>query len=141
MFNLVYRDGAPENAGHYEAFKKEKNEALYTGQLVSVTTDTAAVYESGTPYGVVARDARDGEDEVVVLRITKDMIFRVGTENITTTIAPNVKKGAKCIVSDEAVTNTGDGPFEITEIVKEGTEDESGDVKGMILEGRFADSN
>ena len=141
MFNLVYRDGAPENAGHYEAFKKDVDAALYTGQLVSVTTDTAAVYESGTPYGVVARDAGKGEDEVVVLRITDDMIFRVGTENMSTTIKENVKKGVKCIVSDEAVTGTGDGPFEITEIVKEGTETDVENVKGMILEGRFTTSN
>lgn len=140
MFNLVYRDGAPENAGHYEVFKKTVDEALYTGQLVSVTTDTAAVYESGTPYGVVARDAGDGEDEVVVLRITKDMIFRVGAGGDPVRFT-DIKKGAKCIVSDEAVRSIEDGPFELTEIVKEGAQNEDHNLVGMILEGRFTDSN
>ena len=140
MFNLVYRDGAPENAGHYEAFKKDVDEALYTGQLVSVTTDTAAVYESGTPYGVVARDAGEGEDEVVVLRITDDMIFRVGAGG-DPVLFTNMKKGDKCTVNYKMVTGIGDGPFEITEVVKKGAIGADYNFAGMVLEGRFTTSN
>ena len=78
MFNLIYRDGAPENAGHYEVIRKNKGSgsALAVGQLVSVSECVASKYDkSGKPYGVVAISAADGEDSVAVLRITDDMIF------------------------------------------------------------------
>ena len=127
MFNLIYRDGAPENAGHYEGFQKDaKATVMSVGELVSVTNGVASKYDaSGKPYGVVARASGKDEEDVAVLRITDDMIFR-----ITTTGTTGVSKGDKKKVTISGITTgaaTGVA-FEITDVVSK-----------TMLDGRFVD--
>ena len=127
MFNLIYRDGAPENAGHYKGFQKDaKATVMSVGELVSVTNGVASKYDaSGKPYGVVARASGKDEEDVAVLRITDDMIFR-----ITTTGTTGVSKGDKKKVTISGITTgaaTGVA-FEITDVVSE-----------TMLDGRFVD--
>ena len=144
MFNLIYRDGAPENAGHYEGFQKDaKATVMSVGELVSVTNGVASKYASGNPYGVVARASGDDEEDVAVLRITGDMIFRADAGSDPARLI-DVTKGWKCAVDYKYVKGIGEGneatPFEITEIVKNGAII-GNNIVGMILEGRFTNSN
>ena len=123
MYNLIYRDGAPENTGHYEVFEKiaGSGKALTVGQLVSVTNGIASEYESGKPYGVVAINAADGEDAVAVLRITDDMIFSApltGDASIGSTL--------KHTGSGVGTTTTAGYGFEVTEVVSD-----------KLVKGRF----
>lgn len=108
MFNLIYRDGAPENTGHYEKFTTGAD--LMVGQLVSVSGGAASVYSTGKPYGVVATSAAGGE--VVVLKITDDMIFRAP---ITAT---PTKQGTFTITANGlgAAKTSGD-VFEVTDVI------------------------
>ena len=141
MFNLIYRDGAPENTGHYEVFDKAtgSGRALTVGQLVSVSGGIASAYSSGKPYGVVAINAADGENEVTVLRITDDMIFETRCEyGSDPTQHSNHARGNVLTANDKTVTNTiassGYG-FEISEVEVTRVED-FGAVQANI-KGRF----
>ena len=143
MFNLIYRDGAPENAGHYEVFRKNNGSgsALAVGQLVSVSEGIASKYESGKPYGVVAISAADGEDSVAVLRITDDMIFSAtGTANAA--FGPENLKGGCAELEHDGVkykfvsVETGYA-FEITEVVSCETDDYGQAGGRAVLKGRF----
>lgn len=117
MFNLIYRDGAPENTGHYEKFTTEDD--LVVGQLVSVSGGAAYEYASGKPYGVVATSAAEGE--VTVLKITDDMIFRAP---ITATPA---KGGTFTItVNGVGATKTSGDVFEVTDV-----------ISSKVVAGRF----
>lgn len=124
MFNLIYRDGSPENTGHYESFKDIEGTELKVGTLVSVNGDAASQYASGKPYGVVAISAAEEDEEVTVLRITDEMIFKT----VTSANTANLKIGDTL-----AITATGAGAkatsgdvFEITCIVSKN-----------VVEGRF----
>lgn len=123
MFNLIYRDGAPENTGHYEVFDKAtgSGKALKVGQLVSVSGNTASAYSSGKPYGVVAIKAADGENEVTVLRITDDMIF-----GATLTGSATVGGALKHTATGVGTTTTTGYGFEVTEVVSD-----------KLVKGRF----
>ena len=123
MFNLIYRDGAPENTGHYEVFEKNdgSGSALAVGQLVSVANGVASKYASGKPYGVVAISAADGEDSVAVLRITDDMIFSASLTG-DASIGGVLKHTATGVGT---TTTTGYG-FEVTEVVSD-----------KLVKGRF----
>lgn len=123
MFNLIYRDGAPENTGHYEVFEKAtgSGKGLKAGMLVNVANGTASAYASGAPHGVVAIEAADGEDAVTVLRITDDMIFGASLT------------GSASVGGSLAHTATGVGTdatsgyaFEVTEV-----------VSNKLVKGRF----
>ena len=142
MFNLIYRDGAPENAGHYEGFQKDaKATVMSVGELVSVTNGIARKYANGKPYGVVARASGKDEEEVAVLRITDDMIFSA-TGTATAAIAPENLIGycAKLThngVNYELISVETGYAFEITEVVSCETNDD-GTVSGRaVLNGRF----
>ena len=96
MFNLIYRDGAPENTGHYEGIPTDATD-LKVGQAVII--NSAGKVESfgdGTAkvYGVVAGEIVDGV--VKVLKVTGDMVFKT-----VTTVAP-AAKGAKVAISAAA---------------------------------------
>lgn len=125
MFNLIYRDGAPENTGHYEVFEKTagSGKALAVGQLVSVANGLASKYESGKPYGIVAISAADGEDSVAVLRITDDMIF---SATLTGEDEPSIGGALKHSDSGVGTTTTSGYGFEVTEIVSD-----------KLVKGRF----
>jgi hypothetical protein len=118
MFNLIYRDGAPENTGHYEKFTTEDD--LVVGQLVSVSSGAASEYKAGEkPYGVVSTSAAGGE--VTVLKITDEMIFRAP---ITATPA---KGGTFTItVNGVGATKTSGDVFEVTDV-----------ISSKVVAGRF----
>lgn len=123
MFNLIYRDGAPENTGHYEVFEKAdgSGSALAVGQLVSVANGMASKYVSGKPYGIVAISAADSEDSVAVLRITDDMIF-----SASFTGEANIGGALKHTDSGVGTPTTSGYGFEVTEIVSD-----------KLVKGRF----
>ena len=134
MFNLIYRDGAPENTGHYEVFEKDAGK-LEVGKLVSVANGKASAYTSGKPYGMVAIDAADEDDAVAVLRITDDMIFKTG---VSSDPVVHVAKGdLKGFNSSEITNDSHTGwAFEITEVVDPGVSTFEAHT-GRIVEGRF----
>lgn len=123
MFNLIYRDGAPENTGHYEVFEKNdgSGSALAVGQLVGVANGIASKYSIGKPYGIVAISAADGEDSVAVLKITDDMIFSASLTG-DASIGGVLKHTATGVGT---TTTTGYG-FEVTEVVSD-----------KLVKGRF----
>ena len=101
MFNLIYRDGAPENTGHYEGIPTDATD-LKVGQAVHLASGKAVLADgSAKVYGVVAGDSAGGV--VKVLKVTPDMIFET-----VTTVAP-ATKGAK-IAIDSAVKVTASAP-------------------------------
>ena len=147
MFNLVYRDGAPENTGHYEVFETDGTTDLAVGTLVSISGGKAIAYSSGVPYGMVAIGTDDANtkddaafDSVAVLRIDNDMIFRTrcASPGGDPTLHSNHKKGnivsfVKDTIGKELVTS-GYG-FEITDVTV--TSYELGIPCSGIVEGRF----
>ena len=143
MFKLIYRDGAPENTGHYEVFDKAtgSGKALAVGQLVSVSGNTASAYSSGKPYGVVAINAAEVDDAATVLRITDDMIFETRcVYGNDPTEHNNHVRGKVLTVDDKTVTNTiassGYG-FEITDVEVVAINEEYGDHLQAKIKGRF----
>lgn len=132
MFNLVYRDGAPENTGHYEVFETDGATNLAVGTLVSISGGKAIAYSSGAPYGMVAigtedANTKDGAafDAVSVLRIDNDMIFRT---KLTSGDTSSLKKGDKLKVTVAGVVSGAAAgvAFEITDIISD-----------TVVEGRF----
>lgn len=80
MFNLVRRDGARENSGHFEALG-HNGSAYKVGQVVALENGKAVLCGGATnakvPYGIVAREEETTGSEVIVLRITDEMEFEV----------------------------------------------------------------
>ena len=81
MFNLVRRDGARENSGHFEALGHTGTSAYRIGQVVALVSGKAALISghsnTNVPYGIVAHDEEVTGKEVIVLRITDEMEFEV----------------------------------------------------------------
>jgi hypothetical protein len=79
MFNLVRRDGARENSGHFESLKHDGTSTYLIGQVVALEGGVAKHVGGATnakvPYGIVARDEDKSGKEVIVLRITDEMEF------------------------------------------------------------------
>ena len=134
MFNLVYRDGAPENTGHYENWETDGTTDLAVGTLVSVSDGKAAAYASGMPYGMVAIGTKDENtpsgdvyDHVGVLRLDNDMIFRT---KLTSGDTSSLKKGGQLKVSASGVVSGAAAgvAFEITDIISD-----------TVVEGRFVE--
>lgn len=79
MFDLIYRDGTPINAGHYEGLKTDGTE-YKLGQAVSLENGVAKKCGGATNtkkvYGIVAEAASAADDTVLVLKVEKDMIFK-----------------------------------------------------------------
>ena len=96
MFNLIYRDGARENAGRYETLEKASAEtALECGTAIKLAGGKASeAGASDAVYGIVAADSPAGEGAVVVLKVEHDMVFSVPT----TTVA-GLAKGAKFAIA------------------------------------------
>lgn len=83
MFDLIYRDGAAENAGHYVGLLTDGSSKYALGQLVYVDDAGMAkpcggATNSRRPYGIVAERSVDGSaiGFVRVLRLDSDMVFR-----------------------------------------------------------------
>lgn len=103
MFNLIYRDGAPENTGHYEAVKTDGISAYKVGEAVYLDSTGAAKHCSGATnknkvYGIVAGDADPSDEFVKVLKVEKDMIFRCP---ITGTNIDKAVKGFKLAIGTD----------------------------------------
>lgn len=102
MFNLILRDGAPENAGHYEGVETA-NTSLKVGQAVHIANGKAVLATGDSPiYGIVAGAVAGGI--VTVLKVTPDMVFKVRT-----TAAPAVM-GAKVTLNATADAVTATAP-------------------------------
>ena len=99
MFNLIYRDGAPENTGHYEGIPTDATN-LKVGQAVHLASGKAALATGDNKiYGIVAGEAVDGI--VKVLKVAPDMIFET-----VTTVAPAAKGTVVTLSGGEKVTAT-----------------------------------
>ena len=112
MFNLIYRDGARENAGRYETLEKVSADTAFAcGQAVALSGGKASEATNTTkPYGIVAADSPAGESEVVVLKVEHDMVFSVPAN-----VDPKgFAKGDKCtIVAGGKLGAEGAGPAAI----------------------------
>ncbi len=94
MFNLILRDGAPENAGHYEGIETV-NANLKVGQAVHIASGKAVLATGDSPiYGIVSEPTKDGV--VTVLKVTPDMIFKCPST------ATPAAKGTKVTLSSGA---------------------------------------
>ena len=104
MFDLVIRDGANLNIGRANGIKSADEIALDLGHLVDVSDAGAVTAFAGTkaPYGIVTRSIPGGKtaagDEVIVTKITTDMIFRASIKNGTSEQIKSLVPGAyiKC---------------------------------------------
>ena len=143
MFNLVYRDGAPENTGHYENWETDDTTDLGVGTLVSVSNGKAAAYASGMPYGMVAIGTKDENtpsgdvyDHVGVLKIDSDMIFRISPGDPTISsklVKGNILRIYSFYVTPQEPAGAG---FEITDVISAG-ETIGDSLVGCVVEGRF----
>jgi hypothetical protein len=117
MFNLIYRDGAPENAGHYECVKTDGVTEYKLGQAVCLDDGVAKLCGGATNaekvYGIVTEPAGKDDENVVVLKVEKDMIFKCP---ITGSAVASAHKGMKLAISAEdygsvvsAASSLGDG--------------------------------
>lgn len=104
MFDLVLRDGANLNIGRANGIKSAEEITINLGHLVDVSDAGAVTVFSGTkaPYGIVTRSIPGGKtaagDEVIVTKITTDMIFRASIKNGTAEQIKSLVPGAyiKC---------------------------------------------
>lgn len=101
MFNLVYRDGAPENAGHYEGVLTDGSSAYNVGQSIYLDASGKAKLCGGATsankiYGIVAENADKNDASVLVLKVEKDMIFKCP---ITGTNIAKAVKGYKLAIN------------------------------------------
>lgn len=111
MFNLIYRDGARENAGRYETLEKADASAkLECGTAVELSGGKAAEATDAV-YGIVAADSSEGESSVVVLKVEHDMVFAVPA-----TVTGLVKGDKVTLVDATKVGAKGDGPATIVNI-------------------------
>lgn len=127
MFNLILRDGAPENAGHYEGIETTVT-TLKVGQAVHIASGKAVLATGASPiYGIVSEPTKNGV--VTVLKVTPDMIFKCPTS------AAPAAKGTKVSLSSTAdgVTATAveSGKFGATVV------ETLGATAGGLIEVRF----
>ena len=144
MFNLVYRDGAPENTGHYENWETDGTTDLAVGTLVSVSGGKAAAYSVGMPYGMVAIGTKDENtpsgdvyDHVGVLKIDSDMIFRTSPGDpavVVKLVKGNIVSVNKSTVSYTEPVAAG---FEITDVISAGRVIGGTTLVGCVVDGRF----
>ena len=93
MFNLIYRDGAPEAAGHYEGL--ETDAELKVGQAVSLSSGKAVLAsEDVKVYGIVTEPTSNGT--VTVLKVERDMIFKCPVSEAPTSLY----KGSRVTLND-----------------------------------------
>ena len=146
MFNLIYRDGAPENTRHYEVFRKAtgRDTGLKVGTLVYVENGKAIAFVDGKkPYGVVAINAADGEDTVAVLKIADDMIFVVRPQEGNVSWSPENVVGQLHSFDADSVNltlrpgETQGYAFEVTEVVEAKLDNTGHMATGGVVKGRF----
>lgn len=97
MINLIYRDGAPENTGHYETVETVAD--LKLGEAVALD-EGKAVLASGAAdvFGIVCApnkdDAGKKTDVAVVLKVAPGMIFKAPVSGSPAAL----KKGASVTI-------------------------------------------
>lgn len=98
MFNLIYRDGAPENTGHYESVPTDGTNTYELGQAIYLDTTGKAKLCGGATnsnkiYGIVAEKKVDGTkvNSVLVLKVEKEMIFKCPIKGTDANIVKAVK--------------------------------------------------
>ena len=105
MFNLVYRDGAPENTGHYEVWKTDGISDYNVGQTVHVSNGEATLCggsgDAFAVYGIVARNASKDDERVLVLKATRDMVFKCPIHLGGTADIEDCYKGMELIVASD----------------------------------------
>ena len=101
MFNLIYRDGAPENAGHYEGVVTDGSTNYKAGQAIYLDSTGKAKPCGGATnankvYGIVCEDTDKSAPSVLVLKVERDMIFKCP---ITGTNASKLFKGMRLAIN------------------------------------------
>lgn len=103
MFNLIYRDGAPENTGHYEGVTTDGSTVYKLGQAIYLDSTGKAKLCGGATnankvYGIVSEKEANGARvaTVRVLKVEKDMIFRC---RITGANAAKAVKGYRLAIN------------------------------------------
>ena len=101
MFNPIYRDGAPENTGHFEAIATDGSTTYKVGQAIYLDAAGKAKLCGGATnaqkvYGIVAGDATAADSQVKVLKVEKDFIFKCP---ITGANVAKAVKGMKLAIS------------------------------------------
>lgn len=102
MFDPTYRDGAPENTGHFEAIATDGSTAYKLGQTIYLDASGKAKLCGGATnankvYGIVAGDAAVTDTHVKVLKVEKDFIFKCP---ITGANAAKAVKGMRLAISN-----------------------------------------
>lgn len=104
MFDLIYRDGAAENVGHYVGVLTDGSSKYRLGQLVYLDGSGKAKLCGGAtntekPYGIIAERFIDGTDRdfVRVLALDSDTVFRCP---IVGTSVKNAFIGQRLAISD-----------------------------------------
>lgn len=101
MFDPTYRDGAPENTGHFEAVATDGTTSYKVGMAIYLDATGKAKPCGGATnankvYGVVAGDADKTDTHVKVLKVEKDIIFKCP---ITGTNAAKAVKGMRLAIN------------------------------------------
>lgn len=101
MFNLILRDGAPENAGYYEGVVSDGSTNYKAGQAIYLDSTGKAKLCGGATnankvYGIVTEDTDKSAPSVLVLKVEKDMIFKCP---ITGTNASKLFKGMRLAIN------------------------------------------
>ena len=100
MFNLIYRDGAPENTGHYEGLKTDGVSTYKVGQAVALEGGVAKLCGGDTNtknvYGIVSEGAEVSDETVTVLKVERDMVFKCPVDESATLF-----KGQKLAIDGE----------------------------------------
>lgn len=141
MFHIVYRDGAPENTGHFEFVKTDGATTYKVGQAVYIDDTGAAKLCGGATnenkvYGIVAADGNANAEAITVLKVDSDMIFKCP---ITGANAAKAVKGMKLAINTSdygsvvsAAASLGDDYKGATVVETHGAE-----VDGAFIEVRF----
>ena len=109
MINLIYRDGAPENTGHYEIVETDAN--LKLGEAVALNEGKAVLAsEAAEVYGIVCAPNKDeagkGTNVAVVLKVAPGMIFKAPFKAPVSGSIKDLKKGASVIIVNGGGTVT-----------------------------------
>jgi hypothetical protein len=141
MFNIVYRDGAPENTGHFEICKTDGSSVYKVGQAVYLDTTGAVKLCGGATnankiYGIVAGEAGANDTSVSVLKVEKDMIFKCP---ITGANAAKAVKGMKLAINTTDYGSVVSAAASLGNDYKGATvvETHGAEVDGAFIEVRF----
>ena len=144
MFNLIYRDGAPENTGHYESVPTDGTNTYALGQAIYLDTAGKAKLCGGTTnsnkiYGIVAEKKVDGTkvNSVLVLKVEKEMIFKCPIKGTEANIGKAVKGYRLSISTDYGSVAASDTTLATTYVGATVVESLDAKKDGDFIEVRF----